>query len=286
MVDCGVLYEDAEARLAGALAPGERVEKLLITHGHPDHHGAAAWLAARHGCAVMCHAYDAPAVKGFASVIGERFSKWSQAAREHGASEALVARMAGHYAKIAGFGADLERVELIEGGGRVEAGGRTLEVVHVPGHTAGSLAFFDRKRKVLFSGDTVLPGITPNPFFDGISDHPSGPGPFLESVARLRALDVAVVLPGHGEPITDMARVLDGYERHHEARRAAIGAFLRRRGPATAMDAVEHLFPGAGPLDLWLAFAEVLGHLQYMETLGLASRTAGPAGRTSWKAAA
>lgn len=281
MVDAGALYGDAEARLSAVLAPGERVKQLVITHGHPDHHGAAAWLAARNGCEAFCHPFDAPSVRAFGGTIQRRFELWAAAARENGAPAALVDRMGAHYKRIASMGADLPGVRPLEGGARVDAGGRTLEVLHLPGHTAGSLALLDRKNRILFSGDTVLPGITPNPFFDGISDHPSGPGPFLASVRALRDLDVRLVLPGHGEPLTNLTEVVDSYERHHAERRGLITKRLAARAPATAFEIVESLFPGASALDQWLAFAEVFGHLQYMETLGQVERLAAHGG-TAW----
>ncbi len=283
MVDCGALYGDAEARLAAPLAKGERVREVLVTHGHPDHHGAAQSLVARHGCKVFCHAFDAPAVRSFGGVIEGRYRTWAKAAKEHGAPEALVSRMGEHYARIAKMGADVSMVETLEAGTRVKAGRLDLEVLHLPGHTAGSLAFIDRRARLLFSGDTVLPGITPNPFFEGISDHPSGPGPFLESLGSLRALDVDIVLPGHGLPLTNLRDVLGEYEGQHAARRAAILEALRARRSASVFEVVQQLFPGASSLDRWLAFAEVFGHLQHLESMGKVERETAGAGRTAWR---
>ena len=71
-----------------------------------------------------------------------------------------------------------------------------LEVIHTPGHTAGSICLYDRKRKLLFSGDTV--------FKDGIgrTDLPGGDIEALEkSLQKLSKLDVEQILPGHGEPV-------------------------------------------------------------------------------------
>jgi glyoxylase-like metal-dependent hydrolase (beta-lactamase superfamily II) len=285
MVDCGALHGDAEARLAAPLARGERVRAVLVTHGHPDHHGAAQSVVAKHGAKVFCHAYDAPAVRSFGGVIEGRYRTWAKAATEHGAPEALVAKMGEHYARIAKMGADVGAVELLTDGTHVKAGDLDLEVLHLPGHTAGSLGFLDRRARILFSGDTVLPGITPNPFFEGISDHPSGPGPFLESLRKLQALEVDLVLPGHGEPLTNLRQVLDDYAGHHATRQAAIAEAVRARGAASAFEVVQALFPGARSLDVWLAFAEVFGHLQYMESLGAVERDAA-AGRTVWRGSA
>jgi glyoxylase-like metal-dependent hydrolase (beta-lactamase superfamily II) len=282
MVDCGALWGDAEALLHAPLSKGERVERLLVTHGHPDHHGAAAMLVARHGCAVACHTFDASAVREFGATLALRYDRWARAARESGAPGELIRRMDAHYQAIGSLGSDVKVVTPLEGGVRLQAGDLELEVIHLPGHTAGSLAFLARRERLLFSGDSVLPGITPNPFFQGLYEEASGPGPFLKSLEKLRGLDVDLVLPGHGEPLGDLNAVLDRYERHHRERREAILAFLARQKRATGFEIVTELFPRASRLDQWLAIAEVLGHLQHLESMGRVERAAG-GGRTEWR---
>jgi len=285
LIDCGLLWGDAMERLREPLEAGERIARILVTHGHPDHHGAAAALSAEHGCRVLCHPFDSRAVREYRATLLERFSRWAKAAAENGMPEVLVAPMEEHYRRLASFGADVARVERINDGDRVEAGGIELDAIHVPGHTAGSLVFLARRQRLLFSGDTVLPGITPNPFFEGLFDEASGPGPFLESLRRLRGLNVDVVLPGHGDPLRNLGAVLDSYERHHADRRSALVECLTSRGGATGFEVVETLFPNASGVDRWLAMAEVLGHLQHLEALGEAQRFGRQGGVLSWRAA-
>lgn len=285
LVDCGPLWGDALERLRAPLSGRERVARLLVTHGHPDHHGAAAALVKAHGCAVNCHGFDARAVREFHATLAHRYATWAKAARENGMPESVVAPMAHHYRALDGMGDDVGEVRSLEDGERIEAGALTLEVIHLPGHTAGSVAFLARKERLLFSGDSVLPGITPNPFFEGLFEKPSGPGPFLESVGRLRGIPVDWVLPGHGEPLSDLPAVLDLYERHHAERRAAILAALRGRLGATGFEVVETLFPGASRIDMWLAMAEVFGHLQRLEAQGEVERGS-PGPPIVWRARA
>lgn len=71
-----------------------------------------------------------------------------------------------------------------------------LQVIHTPGHTAGSICLYDSKRKILFSGDTV--------FADGVgrTDLPgSDPEALEKSLQKLAKLDVEQIFPGHGEPV-------------------------------------------------------------------------------------
>ena len=70
-----------------------------------------------------------------------------------------------------------------------------LEVIHTPGHTAGSICLFDRAAGILFTGDTIFSSTI------GRVDFPnSDPAAMAESLRALAALPVKQAFPGHGEP--------------------------------------------------------------------------------------
>ncbi len=83
-------------------------------------------------------------------------------------------------------------VQLALESGDAEFGGETFRVLHVPGHSPGSIALYDPKRKALFCGDVI---------FDknvGRTDFPGGDASLLkESIRGLAHLDVEILLPGH-----------------------------------------------------------------------------------------
>jgi len=151
--------------------PLSSVSKVLLTHHHVDHMGGAAFLRDRTNAPVSCHAEDAPFVDGRSESPGPLLMR-------------LFARV--RPAPVA--------VTLQEGD-RIGP----LEVVHVPGHTPGEVAFYHRARKILFSGDSVveqagrltLPG---RKFASNLEQA-------VRSLARIRALEVELLLPGHGVPV-------------------------------------------------------------------------------------
>ncbi|ASJ04822.1 MBL fold metallo-hydrolase [Thermococcus barossii] len=94
-----------------------------------------------------------------------------------------------------------QRVDLhMEDGERLKVGSLELELVHTPGHTAGSACLYldDRETRVMFTGDTVFKGTV------GRTDLPTGNGWKLqESLEKLLEYEVDFGLPGHGWVIKD-----------------------------------------------------------------------------------
>lgn len=80
---------------------------------------------------------------------------------------------------------------ILRDGDTLELGGRTLEVLHTPGHSPGHVCFFERARGFLFTSDLVYKGTL-------YANYPStDPQAYLRSLERIAALPVKQVLPGH-----------------------------------------------------------------------------------------
>jgi glyoxylase-like metal-dependent hydrolase (beta-lactamase superfamily II) len=85
----------------------------------------------------------------------------------------------------------------LKGGEKLEMGGMTWEVLHIPGHSAGSIALYDRNHKVLIPGDVVYAD-----YAIGRFDLHGADGQVLkDSLLRLAELEVEVLLPGHNRVV-------------------------------------------------------------------------------------
>jgi glyoxylase-like metal-dependent hydrolase (beta-lactamase superfamily II) len=157
------------AFVTGALAARGWTLKLIVsTHGHWDHIGDNAAVAAHTGAPIAVHPLD-------------------RSRLEHPGSSLAPFEIP----------PSIPAVELAEGG-VIRFGGLRLEVLHTPGHTEGSVCLWVADQSTLFSGDTLFAGGW------GRVDLPGGSADAMaESLARLAGLDDRVrVLPGHGPGTT------------------------------------------------------------------------------------
>jgi glyoxylase-like metal-dependent hydrolase (beta-lactamase superfamily II) len=88
-----------------------------------------------------------------------------------------------------------------------DLGSHTLEVIHTPGHTSGSISLYEFSTKVLFSGDTVFAGGTLSYIAESGSI-----GDYINSITRLEARKISRIYPGHGQvsenPEEDLAQAI------------------------------------------------------------------------------
>jgi glyoxylase-like metal-dependent hydrolase (beta-lactamase superfamily II) len=167
-------------------------------------------------------------------------------------------------------------ITILQEGETVSTGVFDLQVLWTPGHSPGHICLYEPTRKILFSGDHVIPGITPNISLSVPSD--TNPlGDFFNSLDRVRALDVNLILPGHAQPFTNLSTAIEEVFQHHDFR---IGEMLQALAaqPKTAYEVSTEMtwmldeggtrFENLTPLDKIMAVMEALAHLEAMRIEG------------------
>jgi glyoxylase-like metal-dependent hydrolase (beta-lactamase superfamily II) len=161
---------------------GVAVERIVNTHTHSDHIGGNAALAARHHCRILIPAGARPAV-----------ADWDE--------ERLL---------LAPLGQVCERFDAdgtFTAGDRIEIGGLEWQAIGSPGHDNDSLVLFEPRHRLLLSADALWEngfGVLFPAFFDEPAfDHQA------ETLGRIAALDIDLVLPGHGPMFSDVPGALD-----------------------------------------------------------------------------
>ncbi len=256
--------------LFGGLMAGRPLTRLLVTHFHPDHMGLADWLGRRFGLPMQAPLAEWLYGRMLSLDASPDFVRISlEFYREAGFPPALldlVARRGNAY------GARIRHIPpactALRDGELLRFGGEAWRVLLAEGHSPAMACFYGPGRKILISGDQVLPSISPN-----VSLWPNQPdadplGLFLDSFAAFRALpDDVLVLPSHGRPFHGLKPRLDELETHHQQRLRAVRQACGT--PQSAYDLLPLLFSRA--LDdhqLFFAIGESLAHLRFLERRG------------------
>ena len=194
VIDTGVsgMWKELEPELTAMGKAVSDIRGVLLTHGDSDHVGFAERLRAEHGVPIYVHEADAARARGEEKKPNVGLGPWK----------------IGPLAQFMWYG-------MLRGGFstkpirevRTVAGGETLDlpahpqVIHMPGHSPGSVAYHVPAVGAVFVGDAlttghVLTGVIgpqPAPF----TQDPAGAATSLD---RIASLDVTWVLPGHGPP--------------------------------------------------------------------------------------
>ncbi|MGE0044640.1 MAG: MBL fold metallo-hydrolase [Hyphomonadaceae bacterium] len=164
---------EVERLMAAAGQAQVEIEKILLTHGHLDHAGAAAELRERLGVPIEGPHRDEDWLLSSISEQGARF----------GMSDAR----------------SVTPDRWLEDGDEVRVGEAAFDVIHCPGHTPGHVVFYQRDAKFAFVGDVIFRGSV------GRSDFPRGNHEDLVNSIRGKLFplgDDVRFLPGHGEMST------------------------------------------------------------------------------------
>jgi glyoxylase-like metal-dependent hydrolase (beta-lactamase superfamily II) len=156
----------------------------------------------------------------------------------------------------------------------LELAGRRLEVQHRPGHSPSDTLFWDSERGILIAADHLLAHISSNPLIsrplDGSAERRRALIEYIESLRRTRELPARIVLPGHGEPITDHRALIDQRFALHRRRAEKILGLVRDR-PRSAYEIAQELWGNVAVTQAFLTLSEVIGHLDLLIDEGRAA---------------
>jgi glyoxylase-like metal-dependent hydrolase (beta-lactamase superfamily II) len=251
------------------------VRRIFISHGHLDHYGYARAAQEKSGAPVYCHARDHDKLTG-REREPDRLERHGEYLARLGASRE-VRELSAHFSRqIARMARPISIIEPIIEGAQLQFAKFAAEVLHLPGHTPGLTCLWAGRERVLFSDDHLLEFVSPNPLLDlegQIEPRHRALVEYLRSAAKVRALPVALVAPGHGPPFAGHVGIIDRLLAFYERRQEKIVALLRQHGPKAPAQLAPLVFPNARAHQQYLILSEVMGNLEVLEDRGRIARS-------------
>ncbi len=272
----GKALDELEQALAAHGRRVEDLERIVLTHQHVDHEGLIGVLARRSRAEVCVLDRLAPLVEDFSAAQEADDELAERLMLRHGIPREVVMAVRSVARTFRGWGAAAEVTTRLPDGGELRFADRTLRVWHRPGHSPTDTLFHDEARGVVIGGDHLLQHISSNPLLQrpvgGPSGDPDAPPrallTYLRSLEQTRAMDgVEVVLPGHGDPVTDAAALIGDRLRMHDRRAEKIRRLLERR-PMTGYEIAQALWGTVAITQAFLTLSEALGHLDLLADRG------------------
>jgi glyoxylase-like metal-dependent hydrolase (beta-lactamase superfamily II) len=273
IIDAGYEYPDTyEVWESGAESIGldlsRDVARIVVTHFHPDHIGAARWLQERTGAPAYLLREEIPNARRVWEEEREKDLFTGDMIRN-----GMPREMAEETASGGRAGLKLpEDMRPLAAGEKLELGGGSARVIHAPGHAEYQLMLHDEARGILYAADHILLKITPNV---GLwpESRPLPLARYLESISGLHDLDASLVLPGHGPVFHDLAGRIDELLAHHDERLDAMLGTLGD-GALTPYQVSRIVFRGGlTGYQKVFALAETLAHLDHLDSQGRARRS-------------
>ena len=283
-------YKIVEKRLKDAEIPIKRIHSVIVTHSHPDHYGGAGRLASEAGAELVTHA-------GFQTFWGtaHRCLDPTHGHEEGGAEDCDEAKEnAAPWTQQTPWGTDFHRPPMgrrltmsmfrnvmrrrfapptpttrVKSGDVMKLAGREMFAVYTPGHTTDHLCLHDPEEGLLFSGDHILPTITPH--ISGLGQDPDPLRSFFDSLDRCAELEhVTNVLPAHGHPFEDLPGRVKAIKAHHDDRIAQLREASAELGWAGVVALSQKIFQPR----VWgsMAESETYAHLEHLVRIGQAER--------------
>jgi len=269
-VDTGVCIDESkrvwEKTFAGPMS-GRPLNRVIVTHMHPDHVGCAGWLSDQFDAPLWMSREEYLLCRILVSDTGRATP--AEGNRFYAAAGFLPEQM-DYYDKMFGmFGKYVspipESYQRIMDGDRIQVGAYEWDIIIGRGHSPEHACLYCAEINTLISGDQLLPTISSN-----VSVYPTEPladplADWLDSlqILKSRIPDDVLVLPAHGKPFRGAHQRLDALIAEHRDGLDKLAAICDQ--PKRSVDVFPALFKSQiNANNLIMATGESLAHLNYL----------------------
>jgi glyoxylase-like metal-dependent hydrolase (beta-lactamase superfamily II) len=276
LIDTGWNTDEAFRELSNELDDAgvrfKEIERVIVTHAHPDHYGLVNRVHEISGARIYMHYMDQEVLRT-RYAISEEYARQSEDwfyTNGVPRNELPVTRPlpGGQRHGFLPRSPDI----FLKGGEVFPNGPFELKIIWTPGHSPGHICIYESKNKIIFTGDHVLPTIMSNiSLTPGSQANPLAD--FIKSLEIIRELDVTKALPAHENVFYNFKQRIDEIIEHHQTRSTEILEKLDA-GVKTAYEICGLItwmpeyggvkFEDLMPYDRRAAVSETMAHLRAM----------------------
>ena len=242
------------------------VARVLITHGHVDHHGLAEVVRRDSKAEIIAPSGDVETVRNFKDAYRHKRQVTAEVFFKTGVPRETLELVEGFFEYLATLSEPTTISSTVKDGDIIDVGQCRLKAIHTPGHSPGSMCF-QGPEGCLISGDTLIKDLVPVAAFGSAEGESIGLSEYMASVDKLERLGFTNVKPGHRGEFRDIPACTALIHSQFESRQSSIMEVLRNE-PSTACDIVDRLYGMLPIQDIFPALTEVLGHLEILTAEG------------------
>ncbi len=271
LVDCGMESAECVAALQAGLAEHgvavADIKHVFLTHAHVDHMGMIGWLADHSQATFWVNQYCYDFAVDIEQCWEERNIFLGGILLKAGFPAQLAERIVQGFQGMGDIWGNVspDRVAVFDVDAEIEIGGQIWQSLYLPGHSATQTGFYQAEFGWLFSADSLL-HLTPVPVIEfdrQLQKRSRGLPIHLESIAKMDALDIKRVFPGHGKPIDNHRRLIaKQIDRLHARKEQCFD--MVKSGADTIPKITEAMYSHASESGWFLGLTMVLGYLDLL----------------------
>ncbi|MFP7300371.1 MBL fold metallo-hydrolase [Neobacillus niacini] len=259
IVDTGSKAKESIEIWEKTISSGIKVEKLVLTHAHPDHIGLAKWFQENYHVPVYLSSL------GYKEIQRKRNhdnGDWIQNLfKTHGGPEISLNKV-----DLEEDAYEFEPDGLFENHETIKLGNEWYETILTPGHSSDHFCFYNQNQQVMITGDHVLAGLAPIIGVWSESDR----NPIQEnfdSLEKLKDHPTKLALPGHGELIYNLNERIDEMITGHKHRLQQIVKFVGSE-EKTSWQVCQEIYGPLSDTKFFAPFLATITRLIYLEKNG------------------
>lgn len=264
IVDTGAYTQEAIDVWLQILPDIDPIEKVILTHNHPDHVGLAGWFQKQLNVPILMSDKGNEELLAMRPLFKDKkysnrfFTLYSL----HGGP--ALPEQGSRYHKLEAY--QFEPDELFKDKQKIELGNCVYEAISTPGHSPDHFCFYDQQNKVLLTGDHILHSMNPIVLSQKQGDNPLKS--YFQSLSKVENLAVKYILPGHSEQIDDLPARIANMRQHYKKKWEQIYQSIEESG-STAYQISQNVYGSYLPQDRSMsAFVQTITNLTYLESIG------------------